>query len=141
SHGAGRKRPMVTASRIVLLGGLRIEQGDRVITRFRTQKTGALLAYLAYYRERSHPREQLIELLWPEAELGSGRNSLSIALSSLRHQLEPPGVPHGAILRADRSSIQLNPEAVTTDVAEFEAALRKAAQAGSANERVLVLAD
>src|SRR6266852_8489464 len=118
---------MYTTSRIELLGGLRIAQGDRVITRFRTQKTAALLAYLAFYRERAHPREHLIDLLWPEADLTSGRNSLSIALSSLRHQLEPPGVPHGAILRADRSSVQLNPEAVSTDVAEFELALQKAA--------------
>ena len=31
--------------RIELLGRLRVEQGDREITRFSTQKTGALLAY------------------------------------------------------------------------------------------------
>jgi predicted ATPase/DNA-binding SARP family transcriptional activator len=132
---------MHTRPRIELLGGLRINGGDRIITRFRTQKTGALLAYLAYYRERSHPRELLIDLLWPEADLASGRNGLSIALSSLRHQLEPPGVPHGAILRADRFSVQLNPDAVATDVLEFETALQKATQAGSANERILFLAD
>jgi predicted ATPase/DNA-binding SARP family transcriptional activator len=132
---------MHTRSRTKLLGGLCIEQADRIITRFRTQKTGALLAYLAYYRERSHPREQLIELIWPEADLDSGRNSLSRALSSLRQQLEPPGVPHGAILRADRLSVQLNPEAVTTDVGEFDAALHKAATAGSGRERMLFLAD
>lgn len=132
---------MITRSRIVLLGGLRIEQGDRVITRFRTQKTGGLLAYLAYYRERSHPREQLVDMLWPEASPDPGRNQLSVALSSLRHQLEPPGVPHGAILRADRFSVQLNPDAISTDVAEFEAAREKAAQAGSTNERILFLAD
>jgi DNA-binding SARP family transcriptional activator len=132
---------MVTRSKVELLGGLRIQQADRIITRFRTQKTGALLAYLAYYRERTHPREQLIEMLWPESEVNSGRNGLSVALSSLRHQLEPPGVPHGAIIRADRFSVQLNPEAVTTDVAEFEAALRKAAQAGSRSEQILFLAD
>jgi predicted ATPase/DNA-binding SARP family transcriptional activator len=132
---------MDTRLRIELLGGLRIEQGSRVITRFRTQKTAALLAYLGYYRERFHPREHLIDLLWLEADLASGRNSLSIALSSLRHQLEPPGVPHGTILRADRTSVQLNPEAVNTDVAEFEATLQKAAQAGSANERLLFFAN
>jgi DNA-binding SARP family transcriptional activator len=45
---------------IQLFGGLREEQGERSITRFRTQKAAALLAYLAYYRKQSHPREILI---------------------------------------------------------------------------------
>src|SRR5437660_1745140 len=143
--GTGEANRMYTRSKVELLGGLRVEQGaeaaPRIITRFRTQKTAALLAYLAYQRERAHPREHLIDLLWPEADVLSGRKSLSMALSSLRHQLEPPGVPHGAILRADRHAVQLNPEAVSTDVAEFETALQRATQAGSTNERMLFLAD
>ncbi len=49
--------------RIELLGRLRVQQGDREITRFRTQKTGALLGYLAYHLERTHPRELLMDLL------------------------------------------------------------------------------
>src|ERR1041384_7413601 len=98
--GAGCQRgdAVTTRSRVEMLGGLQIVQASRVITRFRTQMTAGLLAYLAYYRDRSHLREHLIELLWPGAELRSGRNCLSLALSSLRHQLEPPGVPHGAVL-------------------------------------------
>src|SRR5579871_4206343 len=114
--------------RIELLGWLRVELEERLITRFMTYKTGVLLAYLAFYRHRSHPREQLIEMLWPGCEPEAGRNSLSKALSSLRHQLEPPGIPAGAILLADRASVQLNPDATTTDVAEFEAALQAAAR-------------
>ena len=60
---------------IELLGWLRVvsgggapagDQPPRVISRFQTQKTGSLLAYLAYHCHRSHPREALIELLWPE---------------------------------------------------------------------------
>src|ERR1051326_3118100 len=114
---------MDTRCRIELFGGLRLQQGDRLITRFRSQRTAALLAYLAYYRQRRHPREVLIDLLWPEYDLHAGRNSLSVALSSLRHQLEPPGVPAGAILQADRVSVGLNSAVVSTDVAEFESAL------------------
>ena len=48
---------------IELLGGLRVLQGDRTVTRFRTEKTGALLGYLACFLDRRHPRETLIELL------------------------------------------------------------------------------
>jgi len=58
--------------RIELLGRLRVKQGEREITRFRTQKTGALLGYLAYHLERTHPREVLMDILWrgghPRAE-------------------------------------------------------------------------
>ncbi|HLV79648.1 MAG TPA: hypothetical protein VKT32_05175 [Chthonomonadaceae bacterium] len=62
-------------------------------------------------------------MLWSACGPNAGRDSLSTSLSSLRHQLEPPGVPTGAVLLADRATVQMNPEAVLTDVAEFEAGL------------------
>src|SRR5436305_2155748 len=125
--------------RVALLGDLRLEPaGDSagaaremgsaappaISTTFRTQKTGSLLAYLAYFRDRTHPREVLVELLWPEDEPETGRHKLSVALSSLRQQLEPPGVPDEAVLVTGRTAVRLKPAAVTTDVAEFEAALQ-----------------
>lgn len=116
---------------IRLFGGLSIRQSDRLITRFRTQKTGALLAFLAYHRQHSHGREVLIEMLWPDTTPESGRHNLSHALSSLRNLLEPPGVPAGFVIIADRFSVQLNPDAFTTDVAEFEQELQLASQAGA----------
>jgi DNA-binding SARP family transcriptional activator len=131
---------MESGWRIELFGGLRATRGDRVITRFRTQKTGALLAYLAYHLRRTHPREVLIELLWPEDDPDAARHKLSVALSWLRHELEPPGVPDGSVLVTERFSIGLNPDTVTTDVAEFEAALQSVAQAESAGERAERLA-
>src|ERR1043166_7329566 len=118
--------------RIELFGGLRARQAHRLITRFRTQKTGALLAYLAYFRGRTHGRETLIELLWPEVPEESGRHSLSQALSSLRSQFEPLGVPGGTVIVADKLSVELNPDAFTTDFGDFEQALRKAALARNA---------
>jgi hypothetical protein len=47
-----------------MLGGLRAAgtreagRGHRVLTRFRTQKTGAFLDHLAFYAQRSHPRDR-----------------------------------------------------------------------------------
>src|SRR5205814_1307295 len=98
-----------------------------------------LLAYLAYYRHRRHPREVLIELLWPEGDIDAGRHSLSTAFSSLRQQLEPPGIPDGAVLVADRHAVGLNAAVVTTNAAEFETALRAASQTESDTERVRLL--
>jgi predicted ATPase/DNA-binding SARP family transcriptional activator len=127
--------------RLELLGGLRAVQRDRVIDRFRTHKNAALLAYLAYHTHRSHPRDELVELLWPECEPAVGRDRLSTALSSLRRQLEPPGLAAHSVILADRQGVRLNPEAVSTDVAEFEAALHAAGRAGSEMERAQLLAE
>src|SRR2546425_7652373 len=101
--------------RIEMLGWLRAAQQDRVISRFRSQQTGALLAFLAYHSHRAHPREALIELLWPECDLEAGRNSFRVALSSLRRQLEPPdgsrgaGTAPGTLLLISRTHVQFNP--------------------------------
>jgi DNA-binding SARP family transcriptional activator len=128
--------------RIELFGGLRASRGTQEeVRRFRRQKVGALLAYLAYFSHRAHPRDLLIELLWPECDLEAGRNRLSVSLSSLRRQLEPPGVPTGAVIVADHSGVRLNPAAVTTDVARFEAAVQAAARAGSRVQQVERLTD
>jgi predicted ATPase/DNA-binding SARP family transcriptional activator len=115
--------------RIELFGGLRVVEKERTIARFYSRKAAALLAFLAYHRDRAHPREVLIEMLWPWASNEAGRHSLSQALSSLRRQLEPPDIPRGAVLVADRSQVQLRPGATATDVDEFAAALHAAEQA------------
>jgi predicted ATPase/DNA-binding SARP family transcriptional activator/class 3 adenylate cyclase/uncharacterized protein HemY len=130
--------------KISLLGSLKAERGDHaagphVITRFKTQKVASLLAYLAYHLRQAHPREVLIEMLWPDSDAPTLRNSLSVALSTLRNQFEPPGVPQGTVLRADRFSVGLNPAAVTTDVAQFERAVKAAGKADSSVERVQYL--
>lgn len=114
---------MQTLCRIELLGALRAHYGGRSIDRFRTYKAGALLAYLACNDRHAHPREELAERFWPEAEPNAGRNSLKQEIASLRRQLEPPGIPVGSILSADRLHVHLNFEVVVTDVQEFEAAL------------------
>jgi predicted ATPase/DNA-binding SARP family transcriptional activator/predicted negative regulator of RcsB-dependent stress response len=124
---------------IDLFGEVRAVRGERVIARFRTRKTAALLAYLAYHCDRGHPREALIDLLWPGASVDAGRNGLCRELSSLRSQLEPPGFEAGSVVLADRLTVQLRPAAVATDVRRFEQAVR-AAGAASGGERLRLLA-
>src|SRR5205823_708480 len=66
----------------------------------------------------------------------AGRNSLNTALSSLRRQLEPPGIPTGTILQADRFTVQLNPAVFLTDVAEFSSALHASERKTSHQEQM-----
>ena len=106
--------------RIELLGGLRVvalHNEPRTVSRFRTQKTAALLAYLALHSARPVAREVVQDALWPDEEQDAGRNLLRVALHSLRKQLEPVGIPHGGVLRADRTTLHLNPDACVSDVA------------------------
>src|SRR5262245_29302223 len=113
--------------RIELFGGLRACRGDREVSRFRTQKIAELLAYLACFRPRTHPREVLIDLLWPEDDLVAGRHSLSTALSSLRSALAASDTaPQDAILITDRDTVRMNARCLTTDLVAFEAAIRSA---------------
>jgi predicted ATPase/DNA-binding SARP family transcriptional activator len=127
--------------RIELLGGLSLERAGDRITRFQTQKTAALLAFLAYHAGQSVPRETLLELLWPEADPVAGRNRLSTALSTLRRHVEPPGIPAGALIVANHAEVRMRSDLLTTDVAEFEALLQAAAQARGRTERTLFLVD
>jgi len=110
--------------KIALLGRLRLEGEGETITRFRTQKTAALLGYLACFNRRTHPREELIERFWPGDDLEAGRASLRTAIASLRRQLEPPGIESGSIFIADRTNVRLNPAAIRVDTDQFAEAIR-----------------
>ncbi|MEO7715579.1 MAG: BTAD domain-containing putative transcriptional regulator [Capsulimonas sp.] len=114
-----------------LLGAMRGRSGDLVLERFQTQKTASLLAYLAYFPIQRHTREALIDLLWPDADLDAGRNRLSQAVGWLRTQLEPSGTLRGGVILSDRQSVGLDSLSFTTDVGEFEKAVRNG-QSGDA---------
>lgn len=108
-----------------VLGGLEARNGDVVLTHFVSHAIGALLARLALHPQRSHPREELVELLWPGVALDVGRNRLRNAISSLKRLLEPPGVVPGSVLAADRQSVKLAPMATRCDALEFERCVRE----------------
>jgi predicted ATPase len=107
---------------VELLGQLRATSANRVVTQFGSRKVAALLARLALFPKRAHGREELIDLLWPDADLDTGRNRLRQALFTLRRVLEPPGAPE--VLLVDRASVRLNAGCVSCDVAAFEAFVR-----------------
>ena len=125
--------------RVRLLDGPLLENaaGDSV-RHFRSQRAGALLAYLALRLGRPCPREELYAALWPEeADLRVTANRLRVALASLRRQLEPTGIPFGTVLDvSDNGRVRLRSEAVWCDIAAVEAALK----AGRSREAASLLA-
>ncbi|GAB4457417.1 MAG: hypothetical protein OHK0029_17150 [Armatimonadaceae bacterium] len=120
---------------ITLLGGLRAESRFATIERFRSQKFGALLAYLALFPRRVHTREELSDLLWAEADMDSARANLRTALAFLRRELEPQGIPENSVLeKKGHTYVRLVPEAFRTDVHAFEEALVAASRPSLAVE-------
>jgi predicted ATPase/DNA-binding SARP family transcriptional activator/Tfp pilus assembly protein PilF len=123
--------------RLELLGRLQAQRNDlEVITRFPTQRTAVLLAYLGCHPLRQHAREELIDMLWPEADLAAGRLRLRVALNALRRRLEPPSVAPSSVLYADAHWVYLQPGAVATDVIDFENLLSQAEQENAVTAKV-----
>ncbi len=64
-------------------------------------------------------------MFWPNSDTSLARKNLRQALSSLRHVLEPAPMPLGSVLLSKHDSVQLNPEAINTDVFKFEQLIRE----------------
>ena len=111
------------AWRLRLLGGFELDDGQTRLQRLRTRAAMLLMARLGMAPGRDHPREELAQLLWPEADARTCRSRLRQTLSTLKAVLEPPGAP--VLLSADRRVLRLAPGALWCDVPAFEAALRR----------------
>jgi DNA-binding SARP family transcriptional activator len=125
--------------RVSLFGKVALHRADGAALRLRPQKAAGLLACLAYSLGHEVPREMLREVFWPDECPDTSRHNLRQALSCLRALMEPPGVPHGAVIVADHFSVGLRAESVSTDVAGFQAALRRAEAASLPCEARLAL--
>ena len=106
-----------------LLGAIELHGHGKSLTGWPSRAVGALFSRLALFPDRAHPREELIELLWPGVDIQVGRNRLRQALSTLKGLLEPPGAP--AALRADRLSVRAHPGALECDAVQFERLVRE----------------
>src|SRR5688572_7918656 len=77
----------------------------------------ALLAVLAAAGERGVSRDQLLLYFWPDSDVERARNALRQTLFRLRRDLGPKDPVIGS------TELRLDPSVVTSDLAEFEAAL------------------
>ena len=115
------------AWRLRLLGRFELDDGQQCLTRLRSRAAMALVSRLAMAPGRAHGREELAALLWPEADLTTGRSRLRQTLSLLRSILEPPGAE--PMIHADRRVLRCAPGALWCDVAAFEQYFRAGRQA------------
>jgi DNA-binding SARP family transcriptional activator len=78
----------------------------------------ALLALLARAGERGVTREKVTALIWPDADDERARRAITQGIYALRQELGSDDTILGI------KDLRLNPELITTDVADFSAALR-----------------
>ena len=79
----------------------------------------AILALLATAGEQGLTREKVLAYLWPDTEEERARRGLNQALYALRQDLGSDEVFLGS------RDLRLNPDLISSDVAEFEAALQR----------------
>ncbi len=109
---------MPSALRLRTLGGLAVEGNPPPGPGAAAQRRPlALLALLAAASERGVSRDKLLACLWPESSQEKARHLLTQTLYALRRDL------HAQELFLGSSELRLNPQVVSTDVQEFEAAL------------------
>jgi DNA-binding SARP family transcriptional activator len=107
-----------SALRLRVLGTAGIDSDDGPLSGALTQrKRLALLAILAEAGERGVSRDRLVALLWPERD-DRARHLLNQALYAIRRE-----VGEDTFLGTD--PIRLNPEALASDLTEFESALAR----------------
>jgi DNA-binding SARP family transcriptional activator/predicted ATPase len=98
---------------IRLLGPFEVTLNGEPVTRFRSDKVRALLAYLCVEKEGAHRREKLAGILWPDLTERSARANLRNALTNLRQILDDrliQEITSPDFLLITRQTIQFNPE-------------------------------
>src|SRR4029450_7123596 len=100
--------------RLTTFGGLVLHQDGQLHTGPAAQRRRlALLAVIASAGRRGVVRERLLALLWPGGAPEAARHSLYQALHAIRRSLGGDDVFLGS------STLQLNPDRITSDVGEF----------------------
>lgn len=96
------------------------------ITRWPNRKGRTLLAYLAYNRNRRICKDILMDLFWPKVSPQSARNSLNVAIHSIRSSYSRIDPDREYIIYSDECYF-LNPQLnIRVDVGEFQKHWKKA---------------
>ncbi|MFB6781766.1 AAA family ATPase [Streptomyces sp. NPDC056352] len=129
------KVPRAPGLSLRLLGGFAAVRDDglTIPRRWRRSTAQTLVKLLAVAPGLRRHREEVMDLLWPDASMDAGIRNLRVTLHAARHALEPelaPRVP-SSYLVAEGDLLFLAPELVRVDADEAEKAAREALSSGS----------
>lgn len=97
------------------LGRFQVVRGERPLPTCPSRKATAILRYLLIRPHRSARKEELIDLLWPDAPAREATHSLHVAVSTLRRYLDSS---EGSYVCLETGRYTVNPEAVISDDCE-----------------------
>ena len=117
--------------RLCLLGPFQALLDGKPIAGFESDKSRALLAYLATESGRPHGREVLAELLWPERPQGAALANLRHTLADVRTAIGDHAAEQPCLL-VSHATLQFDPTAAFVDVARFSTLLSGGAAASVA---------
>jgi DNA-binding SARP family transcriptional activator len=124
--------------RLSLLGGFRAVVDDDVVPNLAWRRRSArqLTKLLATDPYHALHREQIFEILWPNATIASARNSLAKAVYATRHALEPARRPrqHSTCVIVSDDMVALDKEHVLVDADAFQHAAHDALRRESLTE-------
>jgi len=100
------------------LGTFRVTVGGVPVDTTSRRRTRHVLAYLLAHRRAPIPRDVLTEVFWPGAAAGAARNSLHVALSSVRQALRAAN-PEAVVERRFDTYRVAGAVTVWTDVEQF----------------------
>jgi DNA-binding SARP family transcriptional activator len=124
TNGNGFHKRAVRPLRIQLLGGFRVERAGvaQAISNWQRRGAKTLTKLLATHPNHRLHREQVLEILWPDAGLESALNSFGKTLHAARRALEPELLPResSAYLPLTDSMVTLDTQRVWIDADHFE---------------------
>jgi ATP/maltotriose-dependent transcriptional regulator MalT/DNA-binding SARP family transcriptional activator len=129
--GLGKALARRVSPKLVIhdLGRVSFRVGEREISLSEVRRrSGSVLVYLITRPRHTATREQIIEDLWPEGDLGSGSNSLNQSLYFLRREFDPwyEDDVSAEYIRFASDLVSLDPDLVTADSVRFMESARRA---------------
>ena len=104
---------------VQFFGNLNIDVREKPIPRITGEKNTTIMAYLLFHHHRPTHREILMEQFWSDFTPSSAKNSLNVAICSLRKNLSKT-FPGQEVIVYDQQSYGINPELkIITDTEKF----------------------
>jgi DNA-binding SARP family transcriptional activator len=114
-----QRDPPTARLHATFLGTFSVLAGDAALDLGRSRSVNELCRYLIAHRGQLTPRDQLLELLWPDAPSDRGLHRLHVAISLLRKVVDEPHSSDSCI-HLDGDAYALIPGSVDTDCELFD---------------------
>jgi DNA-binding SARP family transcriptional activator len=137
-RGARRGTSNVSIT-VHMLGTFRLTIGDAPV-KIPSSRSLSLFKYLLIHHKQTIPREILMDKFWPDADPETARNSLNVAIHSLRQHLRSASEAPLIVFEAGSYGLAPNLQ-VWIDVEEFERAHKTGLRLETTNQLAAAVAE